>query len=122
MEGTSLSYATNANAAVIRVEDKYYLCLNAVWFVSSSPTGPWTIVTAVPEAIYTIPPSSPVYHVTYVKVEESNQDEVVCSYTAGYSGAYVAGVATGVALVWGTGYYYPPYVYWGPVPVYHPYY
>ena len=122
IEGTSLSYATNANADVIRVEDKYYLCLNAVWFVSSSPTGPWKIVTAVPEAIYTIPPTSPVYHVTYVKVEESNQDEVVCSYTAGYSGAYIAGVATGAALVWGTGYYYPPYIFPGAVPVYRPYY
>jgi hypothetical protein len=108
IEGTSLSYATNANADVIRIEDKYYLCLNAVWFVSSSPTGPWTIVTAVPEVIYTIPPNSPVYHVTYVKVEKSNQEEVVYSYTAGYSGAYIAGVATGAALVWGTGYYYPP--------------
>jgi hypothetical protein len=122
IEGTSLSYATNANADVIRIEDKYYLCLNAVWFVSSSPTGPWTIVTAVPEVIYTIPPNSPVYHVTYVKVEKSNQEEVVYSYTAGYSGAYIAGVATGAALVWGTGYYYPPYIYPAPVPIYRPYY
>lgn len=122
ISGTDLSYATNADADVIRLADQYYLCLNAVWFVSSTPKGPWKIVTDVPEPIYSIPPSSPVYHVTYVKVEKSNQDEVVCSYTAGYSGAYVAGVASGMALVWGTGYYYPPYVYWGPVPVYRPYY
>lgn len=123
IEGTPLSYATNANADVIRVKDKYYLCENAVWFVSSSPTGPWTIATTVPEAIYTIPPSNPVYRVTYVKVEGStNPNEVVCSYTAGYYGAYVAGMAAGAALVWGTGYYYPPYVYPGPVPVYRPYY
>jgi hypothetical protein len=120
--GTDLSYATNADADVIRLADQYYLCLNAVWFVSSTPKGPWKIVTDVPEPIYSIPPSSPVYHVTYVKVEKSNKDEVVCSYTAGYSGAYIAGVATGAALVWGTGYYYPPYVYSGPVPVYRPYY
>jgi hypothetical protein len=120
--GTDLSYATNADADVIRLADQYYLCLNAVWFVSSTPKGPWKIVTDVPEPIYSIPPSSPVYHVTYVKVEKSNQDEVVCSYTAGYSGAYIAGVATGTALVWGTGYYYPPYVHWGQVPVYRPYY
>jgi hypothetical protein len=120
--GTDLSYATNADADVIRLADQYYLCLNAVWFVSSTPKGPWKIVTDVPEPIYSIPPSSPVYHVTYAKVEKSNQNEVVCSYTSGYSGAYIAGVATGAALVWGTGYYYPPYVYWGPVPVYRPYY
>ncbi|MBV9391153.1 MAG: hypothetical protein JOY96_04590, partial [Verrucomicrobia bacterium] len=41
IEGTSLSYATNTNAVVIKVDDQYYLCENAVWFVSSSPTGPW---------------------------------------------------------------------------------
>jgi hypothetical protein len=120
--GTDLSYAVNADADVIRLADQYYLCLNAVWFVSSTPKGPWKIVTDVPESIYSIPPSSPAYHVTYVKVEKSSQDEVVCSYTAGYSGAYIAGVATGMALVWGTGYYYPPYVYPGPVPIYRPYY
>jgi hypothetical protein len=122
IEGTSLSYATNTSADVIQVEDKYYLCSNAVWFVSSTPTGPWAICTEVPKVIYTIPPNNPVYHVTYVTVDGSSEDTVTCSYTAGYYGAYVAGVATGAALVWGTGYYYPPYVYTGPVPVYRPYY
>jgi hypothetical protein len=121
IEGTALSYAANADADVIKVEETYYLCQNAVWFSSRSPTGPWTIVTSVPDVIYTIPPSSPVYHVTYVKVEGSNQDEVTCSYTAGYAGAYIAGAA-GTALVWGTGYYYPPYTYTGLVPYYRPYY
>jgi hypothetical protein len=122
IEGTSLKYATNASADVIQLDDKYYLCTNGVWFVATSPTGPWKICTEVPKAIYTIPPSSPVYHVTYVKVEGSNDKEVTCSYSAGYYGAYVAGVAKGATLVWGTGYYYPPYVYAAPVPIYHPYY
>jgi hypothetical protein len=122
IEGTTLSYATNADADVIQLNQTYYLCLNAVWFSSSAPTGPWTVVSAVPEIIYTIPPSSPVYHVTYVKVEGSTPEEVTCSYTAGYSGAYIAGAAAGAALVWGTGYYYPPYIYPGAVPVYRPYY
>jgi hypothetical protein len=122
IEGTSLSYATNTSADVIKVEDKYYLGSNAVWFVSSAPTGPWKICTEVPKVIYTIPPSSPLYHVTYVTVDSSTEDEVTCSYTAGYYGAYVAGVATTGALVWGTGYYYSPYVYTGPVPIYRPYY
>jgi len=122
IEGTTLSYATNADADVIQIQDTYYLCLNAVWFSSSSATGPWTVVSAVPEIIYTIPPSSPVYHVTYVKVEGSTPEEVTCSYTSGYSGAYIAGAVAGAALVWGTGYYYPPYIYPGPVPVYRPYY
>jgi hypothetical protein len=123
IEGTTLSYAANADADVIKIEQTYYLCVNAIWFSSPSPTGPWTIVTAIPDVIYTIPPSSPVYHVTYTKIEGSTPDEVTCSYTAGYGGAYIAGAAAGVALVWGTGYYYPPYVYTaGPIPVYRPYY
>jgi hypothetical protein len=122
IEGTSLRYATNASADVIQVDEKYYLCANGVWFVATSPTGPWKICTSVPKAIYTIPPSSPVYHVTYVKVEGSNEQEVTCSYSAGYYGAYVAGVAKGATLVWGTGYYYPPYVYSAAVPIYRPYY
>ena len=122
IEGTSMSYASNADADVIRIGDKYYLCANAVWFVSSSPAGPWKVLTEVPSTIYTIPPGCPVYHVTYVHVDSSTPEEVVCSYTSGYSGAYIAGVATGAALVWGTGYYYPPYLYTGPVPYYRPYY
>jgi hypothetical protein len=122
IEGTSLKYATNASADVIQLDEKYYLCENGVWFVATSPTGPWKICSEVPKAIYSIPPSSPVYHVTYVKVEGSNDKEVVCSYSAGYYGAYVAGVSKGATLVWGTGYYYPPYVYAAPVPIYRPYY
>jgi hypothetical protein len=122
IEGTGLSYAANADADLIKVEDTYYLCQNAVWFSSRKPTGPWTIVTSVPDVIYSIPPSSPVYHATYVKVEGSSPEEVTCSYTAGYSGAYLAAAAAGATLVWGTGYYYHPYIYAGPVPYYHPYY
>jgi hypothetical protein len=122
IEGTALSYAANADADLIKIDETYYLCQNAVWFSSQAATGPWKIVTSVPGAIYTIPPSSPVYHATYVKVEGSTQDEVTCSYTAGYSGAYVTAAPAGATLVWGTGYYYPPYKYMGPIPFYHPYY
>ena len=122
IKGTSLSYATNTSADVVQVEDQYYLCANGVWFVSSSPTGPWKVCTDVPKVIYTIPPSSPLYHVTYVTVDQSNDEEAVCSYTAGYSGEYVVSVGTETALVWGTGYYYPPYIYSGAVPIYRPYY
>jgi hypothetical protein len=121
IEGTSLSYATNTSSDVLKIEDKYYLCDNAVWFVSDSPTGPWKVATAVPESVYSIPPSSPIYRVKYVKVYEDS-GEVVSSYTAGYSGAYVAAAPAGYVLVWGTGYYYPPYIYPAPVPIYRPYY
>ncbi len=125
IEGTKLEYAANTSSDVVKQGDKYYLCQDAVWFVSTSSTGPWAVCKDVPDEIYDIPPSSPVYRVTYVTVEKDDDDddgEVTCSYTAGYFGSFVAGMALGECLMWGTGYYYPPYVgWWGHYPAYYPY-
>ena len=116
--GTSVAYARNSAADVLRVGGAYYLCSRGAWFVSKTPNGPWLAADSVPPEIYTIPESSPKYNVTYVRVYESTPTAVIYSYTPGYYGAYVSG---GV-VVWGTGYYYPPYlavgvgaapVYWG---------
>jgi hypothetical protein len=114
--GTPVAYAKNAPNDVLRVADLYYLCLQGVWFVSTTAKGPWYAADRVPEEIYTIPESSPKYNVTYVRVYESTPSTIVVGYTPGYYGAYVYG---GV-VVWGTGYYYPPYVAVGiaSVPVY----
>ncbi len=124
IEGTKLQYASNTDSEIILCDGQYYLCQDAVWFVSATYNGPWKICKDVPAAIYSIPPSSPVYRVTYVHVEKDDDDkddQVTCSYTAGYFGAFVAGLALGECLVWGTGYYYPPYIGWGPYPAYYPY-
>ncbi len=122
IEGTSLSYAANTPERVIRVGDLYYLCFQGVWFMSTTPQGPWQTAPSVPPAIYTIPPSSPVYNVTYVTQVTETNGTVQASYTSGYVGVFVAGVTTGVILTQGTGYYYPPYVVYGVVyPVYYPY-
>jgi hypothetical protein len=123
IQGTSLSYATNTSQKVIQVGDLYYLCLQGVWFVSTSPRGPWQTAQSVPQVIYTIPPTSPVYNVTYVTQITTSDGNVQASYTAGYMGAFVMGVATGAIIAGGTGYYYPPYVavYSGyRYPVYYP--
>ncbi|MBV9401298.1 MAG: hypothetical protein JO062_25200, partial [Bryobacterales bacterium] len=109
IEGTSLSYATNTQNKVIKVGTSYYLCEQGIWFTSSAATGPWTTAMSVPQVIYTIPPSSPVYNVTYVKQTVVN-GSVQSSYTAGYLGAFVMGAAVGAVIAGGTGYYYPPYV------------
>jgi hypothetical protein len=116
IEGTSLYYATNTSQKVIRVGDLYYLCFQGVWFVSANPQGPWQTAPSVPQVIYTIPPSSPVYNVTYVTQITMSDGSVQASYTSGYMGAFVMGTATGVVIAGGTGYYYPPYV--APLPVY----
>ena len=115
-----LFYAVNTDSKLMKVGDLYYLCFQGVWFMSRGSNGPWETVSSVPPAIYQIPPSSPVYNVTYVKVYESTPQTVTCGYTAGYMGTFILGVAVGATIAYGTGYYYPPYVYWGPRPV--PYY
>ena len=113
IQGTSLTYAVNTPTPVIEAgQERYYAVSEGVWFVANNPLGPWRVADAVPEAIYTIPPTSPLHYVTYVRVYSSTPDEVVVGYTPGYMGLAVdpAGV-----VVYGTGYYYPPYVggdYW----------
>jgi hypothetical protein len=109
IQGTSMSYATNTRDKVIKVGDVYYLCLQGVWFMSPNATGPWTTAQSVPQEIYTIPPSSPVYNVTYVTQTSNPDGTVSSSYTAGYLGAYVLGAATGAIIASGTGYWAAPY-------------
>src|SRR5262249_15480342 len=53
IEGTTMSYAINANVPVIRASDEFYAVDNAVWFVAKSAAGPWEVATEVPEEIYT---------------------------------------------------------------------
>ena len=123
IQGTSLEYATNTPDKVIKVGDVDYLCLQGVWFMSSSPQGPWTTAPSVPPEIYQIPPSSPVYNVTYVTQSTNSAGVVTASYTAGYLGTFVAGAVLGAILADGTGYYYPPYIGYPAYgyPIYRPY-
>ncbi len=122
IQGTTLSYATNTPNRVIQVGSLYYLCFQGVWFMSTTPQGPWQTAPTVPPEIYTIPPSSPVYNVTYVTQSTVN-GVVVASYTAGYYGVYVTPVGGAVVVTTGTGYIYPPVVVVGVglYPIYYPY-
>ncbi|HTT36518.1 MAG TPA: hypothetical protein VMH32_02470 [Burkholderiales bacterium] len=108
IEGTALQYIVNAPAPVIAVDsNSFYALDNGVWFASQSPLGPWTVATSVPPEIYTIPPSSPLHYVTYVRVYEATPDVVYEGYTPGYVGSYVAPDNT---VVYGTGWYYQPWI------------
>jgi hypothetical protein len=123
IEKTSLEYATNTQDKVIKDGDIYYLCFQGVWFMSTKPDGPWKTADSVPKEIYTIPPSSPVYNVTYVTQTNPTATTVESSSTGGYLGMFVIGMAAGACITYGTGYYYPPYIYYGPAvpyPVYRP--
>ena len=115
--GTTVSRSVNSPFGVILAANMYYVCSQGVWYVSMSPTGPFVLAAEVPAAIYTIPPTDPLYPVTYVRVAATTPTTVTYAYTSGYAMGFIsAGV-----LVYGTGYYYPPVVILGPVPAYYPY-
>jgi hypothetical protein len=112
IKGTPLYYAVNTPMPVIRVDTQtYYSVQNGVWFVATSANGPWVVATSVPAVIYSIPPSSPLYYVTFVRVYGSTADDVYVGYTPGYLGTVVC---PDNVVVYGTGWYYPPYcgTYW----------
>lgn len=102
IEGTSMSYAVNTRTPVVKLNDKYYACDNGAWYESDSPKGKWDVCVKVPEDIYTIPPSCPIYNATFAKVYDSDDDSVDVGYTSGYDDSY----DYGGTIVYGTGYYY----------------
>ncbi|MBA1157025.1 SH3 domain-containing protein [Microvirga mediterraneensis] len=119
IETTDLAYATNTTDTVIKVGGQYFLLQDGVWFVSDSPNGPWQLAREVPDAIYAIPPSSPVYDATYVRVYDTEPDAVWYGYTMGYLSGFLAWGT----YVYGSGWYYPPYWYNWPgsaYPIYYP--
>lgn len=112
IENTTLQYAVNTSTPVIVVNsNSYYAVYNGVWFVATSATGPWAVAATVPTVIYSIPVSSPLHYVTYVKIYGSTSEVVYVGYTPGYYGTVVT---SSNVVVYGTGWYYPPYVgaYW----------
>jgi len=105
VNGTDFEYAVNASTAVLRIHGLYYACDQGVWYVASEAAGPWAVSDSVPTDVQEIPPSNPLYNVTYAHVYESTPDVVYVGYTAGYLNAFI----WDGALVYGTGWYYPPY-------------
>jgi hypothetical protein len=120
VEQTKVERAVNTDKSIIKVGDMYYMCHEGVWFMGSSPTGPWTVASKVPGEIYEIPISSPAHTVTYVTVEDDDDEWATFATAAMYTGVMVA---WGCA-VWGSGWYYPPYYggFYGGYPMYRGYY
>jgi hypothetical protein len=106
--GTSLQSAVNSPVPVIRVtENSFYALDNGVWFTASSPFGPWSVASYVPAVVYTIPRSSPLHYVTYVRVYDATPEVVYVGYTPGYVGSYVS---SDLVVVYGSGWYYRPWI------------
>lgn len=103
IEGTNMEYAINTSDEVIHAEGGYYAVQHGIWFAADSPLGPWIVADMIPAVIHTIPPSSPLYHVRYVRIYGETPEFVYMGYTPGYLGAFVS---DGV-VVFGTGWWYP---------------
>jgi hypothetical protein len=109
MEKKEISYAENTSEAIFKVKNRYYLCKDAVWYEAAQPQGPWSVAVSIPPELNKLPPSCPNYQCSYVYIYESTPDTVYVGYTPGYMGCYVYGSC----VVYGTGFYYPPYYGYG---------
>jgi len=123
---STVQYAVSTDSSVLKIADRYYVCDNGVWYAGLTPTGPWAVSDSVPDAVQTIPPSSPVYNVRYVRVYDATPEIVYVGYTPGYLGTY----RYYGSVVYGTGwryrpsigprYYYPRPFTWGFHVIYNP--
>lgn len=106
IENTSLQLAENSNITVLKTSDgKYYAVQNGVWFISTSPNGPWKVSDDRPKDVDKIPPSNSAYNTKYVYIYDHTPDYVYMGYTPGYLGCYIYGPT----VVYGTGFYYHPW-------------
>jgi hypothetical protein len=108
IEGTTVARGVNTSFDVLEVEDRYYLLHAGIWYAGDSPTGPWAVAASLPDAIYTIPPSSPAYSMTQVTIASTTPNTVTYSYPAAYSSSTY--VVYGVPY-YGTGWWYYPWIY-----------
>ncbi len=102
---TDVAYSENSDKSVLKIDQKFYVVDNGIWFVSNYPEGPYEVSDHRPNEVDQIPPSEPVYNTKYVYVYGSTPEVVYVGYLPGYTHSYVY---NGV-VVYGTGYHYP---YW----------
>ncbi|MEE8191489.1 MAG: hypothetical protein V3T74_02010, partial [Gemmatimonadales bacterium] len=116
IEGTAMKYAVNTEFQVLEIDGRYYVCHEAVWYESDNPKGPFKVSVEIPDDVQEIPPDNPNYNVKYVYVYDSTPEVVYVGYTPGYAYSYIYGPT----VVYGTGYYYQPWIspyYYYPRPV-----
>jgi hypothetical protein len=118
IEPTTVQRAVNTDKDIFKIRDLFYMCYQGVWFVGKTATGPWEVAQTVPQEIYQIPASSPSSHVTYVTIEDDDDSDEWVTYAAaaGYAGMMIGWGC----VMWGSGYYYPPYYgFYGGYPYYY---
>jgi hypothetical protein len=115
---TSLAYAENTPAQVLRANGRYYACDEGVWYVAPAATGPWAVSDVRPVGVDDIPPSNPLYNTRFVYIYDSTPDVVYVGYLPGYRWSLpyrgVVFYGTGYRYRgWAGRYYYPRPTTWG---------
>ena len=65
----------NTATPIVRVAGKsVYALENGVWFTAASIDGPWRVATSLPNEIYLIPATSPLYYATFTHVYAVEDD------------------------------------------------
>ena len=108
---TGIERAINTPFDVLRYHQNYYLCFEGAWYQTDDAEGEWVLAFRVPDAIYNIPPESPAYSTTQVRVASITPSSVTYSSTSAYETSIY--ISHGVP-VYGTGWYFAPYLYWYP--------
>ena len=101
-----LEWAVNTPDQILRQGGTCFLCKAGVWYVSTSPGGPWSVSDKRPDGVDKVPASNPLFHTRYVQVFNATPEVVFVGYTPGYLGAY----PYGGTVVYGTGWHTPGYV------------
>jgi hypothetical protein len=104
--GTQLQYAVNTPATVLYDTHHYFALDNGIWFVSDNAGGPWAVSTVRPDDLNEVPPSCPVYNAKFVDIYDITPDYIYMGYTPGYLSNFVFGPT----VVYGTGFYYSPWI------------
>ena len=106
IEGTDMTFAMNTCSTVLSWHDNYYTVDDGVWFTANSPQGPWTVSTMRPDEMDLVPPDCPAYNARYVDVYQVSNNYVYDGYTPGYLNSYI----DNCTVVYGTGFYYQPWM------------
>jgi hypothetical protein len=106
IQGTDMTYAMNTCSTVLSWHNNYYTVDDGVWFTAGSPTGPWKVSTVRPDEMDLVPPDCPVYNARYVDIYQVSNNYVYDGYTPGYLNSYI----DNCTVVYGTGFYYRPWM------------
>ena len=123
--------AVNTDKDVIKVGDLYYMCFQGVWFMSTTPSGPWEVTGDVPKADLRDSGqlAVPQRHLRHRRGVDDDDDWVIRD-GRGYTGVMIAlglrGVGHGLLLpavlraMAAYPYYYPHYPTYGYGASYNP--